>query len=60
MTSCKSPEIMPTCRGIKGTRTVYDTVTGATGTADSNYVNGVVDRLNEAWRSIPIDSCRFR
>jgi hypothetical protein len=33
---------------IKGTRTVYDTATGATGTADLNYVNGVVNSLNEA------------
>ena len=33
---------------IKGTRTVYDTVTGASGTADLNYVNGVVDNLNRA------------
>jgi hypothetical protein len=33
---------------IKGTRTVYDTATGETGTADLNYVNGVVDSLNQA------------
>ena len=33
---------------IKGTRTVYDTATGATGSADLNYVNGVVNSLNEA------------
>jgi hypothetical protein len=33
---------------IKGTRTVYDTQTGATGTADLNYVNGVVDSMNRA------------
>jgi len=33
---------------IKGTRTVYDTATGAAGTADLNYVNGVVNSLNEA------------
>lgn len=33
---------------IKGTRTVYDTVTGTSGTADLNYVNGVVDSLNQA------------
>jgi hypothetical protein len=33
---------------IKGTRTVYDTATGTSGTADLNYVNGVVDSLNQA------------
>ena len=33
---------------IKGTRTVYDTATGAAGTADLNSVNGVVDSLNRA------------
>jgi hypothetical protein len=33
---------------IKGTRTVYDTQTGTAGTADLNYVNGVVDSLNRA------------
>ncbi len=33
---------------IKGTRTIYDTQTGATGTADLNYATGVVDSLNNA------------
>lgn len=33
---------------IKGTRTVYDTRTGSSGTADLNDVNGVVDSLNTA------------
>jgi hypothetical protein len=33
---------------IRGTRTVYDTQTGTAGTADLNYVNGVVDSLNNA------------
>jgi hypothetical protein len=33
---------------IKGTRTVYDTATGASGTANLSTVNGVVDSLNQA------------
>jgi hypothetical protein len=33
---------------IKGTRTVYDTQTGATGYANLSDVNGVVDSLNQA------------
>ena len=33
---------------IKGTRTVVDTATGATGTADLSSVNGVVDEMNRA------------
>jgi hypothetical protein len=33
---------------IRGSRTVYDTQTGTTGTADLNNVNGVVDSLNRA------------
>jgi hypothetical protein len=33
---------------IKGTRTIYDTQTGAVGSADLNYATGVVDSLNQA------------
>jgi hypothetical protein len=33
---------------IRGTRTVYDTVIGQSGTADLNYATGVVNSLNAA------------
>lgn len=33
---------------IRGTRTVYDTQTGTSGTADLNYAGSVVDQLNTA------------
>jgi hypothetical protein len=33
---------------IRGTRTVYDTQTGTTGTADLNYSTAVVNQLNQA------------
>ncbi len=33
---------------IKGTRTIYDTQTGQSGTANLTSVNGVVDELNQA------------
>jgi hypothetical protein len=40
---------------IIGTRTIYDTVTGASGYANLTDVNGVVDSLNQA----ALDPTRF-